>query len=331
MTASIILPSAAPDDAYRAELQPFEADPGDLVFLLGCQRSGTTWLHLQLARSGAFRFLTAYDVRANDTLVHNWRHGLAAACRRAFEGELAGRARDRGIDSIPAGPETPEEYGLIIAQSEDGLRYNQPDTTPATLPRLRELCAKKALIEGRDHPLLLKSPPDYPGGASCLAEAWPKAKFVVIQRHPLHTLQSQINAWRTMVLRENAYLSAIDGGYRALFGDTARRLGHGLFLHSQAGIDWLADCILRAHLDFLALGDGWTDHMITLRYEDLCADQSAVFARLADFLGLDLPAPQHPPSPRDGVVSPEARKAFEARRAAFAPFLERYGYDAEPA
>ncbi|CAN5727060.1 hypothetical protein BH10PSE6_BH10PSE6_24170 [soil metagenome] len=333
MNSSFPAPSAAPDSAYREELRSFEADPGRLVFLLGCQRSGTTWLHLQLARSGAFRFLTAYDVHASDTLVHNWRHGLLPASREAFGRHLADKATDRGIDAIPAGPDTPEEYGLVITRRADGTagtpRHDRPDTTEATLPALRELCAKKALIEGRDRPLLLKSPPDYPAGAARLAAAWPEARFVVIQRHPLRTLQSQLSAWRSVLLRRNDYLSAIDSSYRALFEDSSRRLGLGVFSHSQAGADWLADSILRAHLDFLALADGWSARTLAVRYEDLCSGQSLVFARLAAFLEVDLPEPLQPPAPRETAVSEEARRAFDARRAAFAPYLERYGYGAE--
>jgi hypothetical protein len=330
MSASLHTPVVAPDTVYRAELRTLEADPGRLVFLLGCQRSGTTWLHLQLAQTGAFRFLTAYDVHASDKLVDNWRNGLATASRLAFRREFAGTEHDRGIDSIPADPDTPEEYGLVIAAPGGGFRYNLPDTTEATLPRLRELCAKKALIEGRDRPLLLKSPPDYPSGLSCLAAAWPEARFVVIQRHPLRTLQSQVNAWRNMVLRRNAYLSAIDASYRSLFEDPARRLGQGLFLHSQAGVDWLAECILSAHLSFLSLDDSWSANMFTVRYEDLCVDQGAILTRLATFLQVQLPASQHPPSPRSSAVSTEVRKSFKARLSAFTPFLERYGYAAEP-
>src|SRR6185369_3114904 len=113
------------------------------------------------------------DVHASDRLVYNWRHGLMPASREAFGRLLAGKATDRGIDAIPAGPDTPEEYGLVITRRDDGTagtpRHDRPDTTEATLPALRELCAKKTLIEGRDRPLLLKSPPDYPAGAARLA------------------------------------------------------------------------------------------------------------------------------------------------------------------
>lgn len=330
MSTEVAAADIAPDAEYRVEWASLEADPGRLVFLLGCQRSGTTWLHLQLARTGAFRYLTAHDVHASNTLVHNWRRGLSAASRQAFEQELAGKDRDRGIDAIPAGADTPEEYGLVIANHPGAMRYDRPDTTEETLPRLRELCAKKALVEGRDHPLLLKSPPDYPLGARRLAAAWPGANFIVIQRHPLRTLQSQLDAWRALLLHRNAYLNAIDSAYRALFDDSARRLGLGLFLHSQAGVDWIADCILRAHSGFMSLDVGWSSNVSTIRYEDLCRDQGPVFAKLASFLQLGLASPQDPPSPRGKAVSKEARWAFEARLAAFAPFLERHAYEAEP-
>jgi hypothetical protein len=302
-----------------------------LVFLLGCQRSGTTLLHLRLAQSGAFRFLSAYDVYANagGALVHNHRLGLVAEARAAFEAKLGDAAGDRGIDAIPARADTPEEYGLVIG--DGGLRYDQPDTTPRTLPRLRELCAKKALMEGRERPLLLKSPPDYPAALPLLAATWTEARFVAIQRHPLRTLQSQVNAWRRLVVRENRYLMLLERGYRDLFNDPPRRVGQGLFLHSPSGVAWLADSILRAHLDFVR----WLDanagaHLLTLRYEDMCADQGAAFTRIARFLGVDLSKPALAPAPRASQVAADVLAAYEARRKAFAPFLERFGYNGEP-
>lgn len=323
-----------PDFTYREDLRALEDDPGRLVFLIGCQRSGTTWLHLQLARTGAFRFLSAYDVYASHALVHNWRQGLAKQVRQGLEAELINKCNDRGIDAIPAGADTPEEYGLVITRGVRGaegmLRYDRPDTTEATLPKLRLLCAKKALIEGRERPLLLKSPPDYPGGIVHLAKAWPSAAFIAIQRHPLRTLQSQIRAWRELMLQKSAYLSLIDHEYRSLLEDTRRRLAFGIFLHSQAGVDWLADSILRAHLGFLSSNNSRLDaNLHSVRYEDLCADQGAVFAKLRDFLGIDFGEPQFSPSPRNEPISQEARKSFDARRKAFAPYMEYYGYSSE--
>ncbi|MES2522487.1 MAG: sulfotransferase [Gemmatimonadota bacterium] len=279
-------------------------DVGPLIFLLGSQRSGTTWLHLQLARSGRFRFVSAADVCEGEELA----------------------VGTRGIDSIPAGPDTPEEYGLII--NAGGLRYDDPDTTEATLPRLRALIARKAEREGRDRPLLLKSPPDYPGGIGLLRTAFPDAHFVAIQRHPLRTLQSQVRAWRQLVMERQPYLDQVDRGYRAFMDDQKRRLQLGLLMHSRAGIVRLADSILRAQLGFMALQDTWPgDNILTIRYEDLCADQDGGFARLATFLGMDLPAPADAPAPRDEPITADVAEVFEERRLAFAPFLHRFGYE----
>jgi hypothetical protein len=320
--------STAFDEAYREGWRVFDEDPGPLVFLLGCQRSGTTWLHLQLARSGAFRYLSAYEVYASGRIVHNHRHDLSASERRRFADLLSSAPSDRGIDTIPAASETPEEYGLIVG--DPGVRYNRPDTTAESLPRLRELCSKKALIEGRDLPLLLKSPPDYPGAIDLLAGTWPKARFVAIQRHPLHTLDSQVRAWRQLVVRKNEYLTLIDRGYRAFFDDAAQRIKLGLFLHSEAGVAWLADSILRAHTRFLDVCGSWpSDRLLTVRYEDLCADQGAEFDRISAFLDCAIPHPPEAPAPRPSVIADGVRRAFEARRDAFRPFLDRYGYTAE--
>jgi hypothetical protein len=283
-------------------------DVGPLVFLLGSQRSGTTWLHLQLARTKRFRFVSAADVCADQDL--------------AFD--------TRGIDSIPAGPDTPEEYGLII--NGGALRYDEPDTTEDTLPRLQALCARKAELEGRDCPLLLKSPPDYPGGIACLTTAFPEAHFVAIQRHPLRTLQSQVRAWRQAVIKRQPYLDRIDRGYREFMDDKGRRLQWGLFMHSRAGVEWLADSILRAQLGFMARQDAWPgSNLLTIRYEDLCADQEGGFARLSAFLGIELPPPADAPAPRDEPITPEVAQVFDERREAFAPFLQRFGYEGAPA
>jgi hypothetical protein len=152
---------------------------------------------------------------------------------------------------------------------------------------------------------------------------------VVIQRHPLRTLDSQVRAWRDLVVRQNPYLTLIDRGYRTLFDDLGRRMRLGMFLHSQAGVDWLADNILRAHLGFLSLRSSWPgDNLLILRYEDLCADQRSTLAHLSAFLEIKFPEP-HRPAPRDGAVSNEAQRAFAARREKFAPYLECYGYSAE--
>ena len=284
------------------------SETGPLVFLLGSQRSGTTWLHLQLARTGRFRFVSASDVCAGEQLDHG----------------------DRGIDAIPAGQDTPEEYGLII--NPGGLRYDEPDTTDATLPRLQALCAQKARQEGCDRPLLLKSPPDYPGGIACLTSAFPEARFVAIQRHPLRTLQSQVRAWRQLVLTRQPYLNQVDRGYRAFMDDEKRRLQLGLLMHSRPGVERLADSILRAQLGLMALQDTWRgSSLLTIRYEDLCADQAGGFAKLAAFLRIELPPPAVPPAPRDKPIMPEVEEVFAERREAFAPFLRRFGYEGLPA
>ena len=107
------LPASAthPDEPFRDEWARFGQDPGPLLFLLGCQRSGTTLLHLQLARTGAFRFLSACDIYSANRMVYNERHGLIDTERADFSRLLRDHAQDRGIDAIPAGPDTPEEYG----------------------------------------------------------------------------------------------------------------------------------------------------------------------------------------------------------------------------
>ena len=124
-------------------------------------------------------------------------------------------------------------------RTQPAATYATSSPTPPKLrcpPLLRQLCARKALLEGRDRPLLLKSPPDYAGGIARLADAFPHARFIVIHRHPLPTLQSQVRAWRATILRRNSYLALIDLGYRTLLEDPGRRMSLGMFCIRKKGL-----------------------------------------------------------------------------------------------
>lgn len=320
----------ASDCLCESAWRPFEKDPGPLVFLMGCQRSGTTFLHLQLARSGAFRFLSATDVYSADQLVYNRLNCLDEQVRNDFAALLTQDCRDRGIDAIPASPDTPEEYGLLFANARGGaIRYEKPDTTVETIDALRELCAKKAFLEGMQKPLLLKSPPDYPFGIAPIAGAWPHAKFILIHRHPLATLQSQVNAWRKAVRHRNPYLALIDTGYRTLFDDAKQRMATGLFLHSQAGVEWIADNILRAHEGFLSMADSLHGKLLETSYEQMCLDQNAVLQAISRHTQTEISEPVAKPAPRSIAVSDEVRQAFRKRAARFQPYLDHCTYPAE--
>ncbi|HEY4085641.1 MAG TPA: sulfotransferase [Bryobacteraceae bacterium] len=318
------------DGICESAWRPFEENPGPLVFLMGCQRSGTTFLHLQLARSGAFRFLSALDVYSADRLVYNRLNRIEEQVRTDFAARLTQDCRDRGIDAIPASPDTPEEYGLLFANARGGaVRYEKPDTTPETLDALRELCAKKSFLEGTEKPLLLKSPPDYPFGISPIAGVWPHAKFILIHRHPLATLQSQVNAWRKAVRHRNPYLALIDTGYRDLFSDAKQRMATGMFLHSQAGVEWIAGNILRAHQGFLSMADSLAGQLLETSYEEMCLDQKAVLQAISRHTETEISEPVAKPAPRSIVISDEVRQAFDKRAGEFEPYLDHCNYRAE--
>jgi hypothetical protein len=78
----------------------------------------------------------------------------------------------------------------------------------------------------------------------------------------------------------------------------------------------------------MALQDSWRgSNLLTIRYEDQCADQAGGFAKLSAFLGIELPPPAVPPAPRDTPITPDVEEVFAERREAFAPFLRRFGYE----
>jgi hypothetical protein len=318
----------SPDDAYQGEIAEASRAPGGLVFLCGPQRSGTTLLHRLLVNSGVFRFVSAYDIWSYESLLHDHRSSTA----RTRRGHLADIIRqhgqgDRGIDTIPVGADAPEEYGLVLSRGR--LRMGCPDLTPCTLPGLHMLLGKKALIDATDRPLLLKNPPDYPA-MSFVTASFPAAHFVVLHRHPLAVLRSQMRAWCNALRRRNPYLALLDLFYDELFLDQKKKIGMELALRSLAGVEWLAWQLLTAHKAYLDLM-GTRAGVLDVRYEDLVATPRCVLNAIGRFLAVDACWPTSlPPGRRPSEPLALIDAAYEKHIAQFRPYLRRFDYDATP-
>jgi hypothetical protein len=104
------------------------------LFILGLQRSGTTLLYEIFAASGAFNISTAWHVICFDEL----RRGVddpAASRQRLQERFAAAGLTPRGMDIVKIGPDTPEEYGFVLAGRGLGMRI-----TRRSLPVFEEFC-----------------------------------------------------------------------------------------------------------------------------------------------------------------------------------------------
>lgn len=301
------------------------------VFITGPHRSGTTFLYAVLQAARRFNVVTAYHVLRYGELLA--RHAAGETDRAKAElaaGLRAAGVLDRVIDGIAVTPDMPEEYGFAIADP------GPPRLRPANLARFANLCRKVQFIGEPGRPLLLKNPWDF--GRSLFAKRhFPRAKFLFLHRDPARTVNSQLNAARSMLARRNAYVAMLAPRYGLLFrrpltlaparwlfapwhGAGARLLARGV----AGGIE--AASADRAGLP--------SSDRFDVRYEDLCVAPNETVAAVLGWLGLDatgLPDFRPLVSPRGGGLLPEVERRRPRLARRLAAYYAEFGYGDAPA
>ena len=143
--------------------------PVEPVFISGLHRSGTTLLHSLLLATQRFNGVTAYHVlRYRQILARHLAGETEQAKAELAEQFRAAGVLDRVIDGVQVTPDTPEEYGFVIADP------GPPRLRPANLKRFTDLCRKVQFTGEPGRRLLLKNPCDFgrsrftfPGRSSC--------------------------------------------------------------------------------------------------------------------------------------------------------------------
>ncbi|QEL20962.1 sulfotransferase family protein [Limnoglobus roseus] len=314
-----------PDAPHLPRLAGIPVEP---VFITGAHRSGTTLLYSLLLATHRFNGVTAYHVLRYRQILA--RH-LAGETARA-KGELAEQFRaagvfDRVIDGVRVTPDLPEEYGFVIADP------GPPRLRPANLKRFTALCQKVQFTGEAGRPLLLKNPWDF-GRSQFAKQHYPRSKFLFLHRDPARTLNSQVNAGRTMLAARNAYLAMLTPRYGQLFRRPlalrpARWLfgpGHGLGARLLAR--GLVTGVQAAARDRAALPRG---DCFDVRYEDLCARPNETLAGILGWLGLDtvgVPDMSAVIAPRGGSLLPEVERLRPALTARLHDYYREFGYAA---
>jgi Sulfotransferase family len=296
---------------HRSDVQHLhhlDSIPVEPVFITGPHRSGTTLLYSVLQATQRFNTVTAYHVLCYRQILA--RH-MASETEQA-KAELAEQFRaagilDRVIDGVRVTPDTPEEYGFVIADP------GPPRLRLANLKRFTDLCRKVQLTGAPGRPLLLKNPWDF-GRSQFTKQHFPRSKFLFLHRDPMRTLNSQLNAARSMLAARNAYVAMLAPRYGLLFQRPLTMYpmrwlfaqGHGLgarLLMRGA----VASFAAAAH-DRLALPGA---DCFDVRYEDLCARPNATLAGILSWLGLNtsgVPDISTMIAPRSGKLLPEVER-----------------------
>lgn len=311
-----------PDARYLETLKQVDFRP---VFIMGDHRSGTTVLYRMLDATGCFNVVTAYHIiRYGELLDAFFDKRQERAKQQLVERFAQLGITDRIIDGVRVTPDLPEEYGFLLSQTY------RAQITPATLPRFVELCRKIQLVSDTDRPLLLKNPWDYFLNFMYVKQAFPQARFIFLQRDPVHVINSQIRAIRSSMQRKNPYLALLSEWYTRTFDQPLRRLATRIMFAPRPGLRIATRHVTRAtnylleHIDTLPAAD-----YISIRYEDLCETPDATIADILRFLDLRQSSPDISAAlidKRPLQLLPEVERQIPTIRERLRPYNQRYDY-----
>jgi hypothetical protein len=317
---------SAPDERWLDRL-PEERPP--LILLLGMHRSGTTFLHQELARSSAIQSLSTHAVVAFDSLMDDRINGTEEQRRIEVASRLRPSGPDRGFDDIAVSLDAAEEYGFVLDASRpeiDNL-ISEPSLTDATWDRFDLLCRKLAWLAPDRGALVLKNPRDGYRDLIALAQRVPEAKLVMIHRHPIRVLASQQKAWQALCDNLNPYWQLLDARYRRVVEDRRQQMRFRMWFRSAPGRAWLAGEIAagcHARLDLEAAVPA--ERLFQLRYEDLCERPAQEMERLSAFIGVPLDDPSDRISTRARPVDERTQAAWETVADQLTEYLDRWDY-----
>lgn len=302
--------------------------PSQLIFIMGCHRSGTTFLHHLLATCGSFDYLSAYEVIRYRSIMFNRLHGLDSAEKSALQIQLLNEGPNRGIDQVEVDVNAPEEYGFVLP----GYDLFIPRITPDNKALFEVLCRKKRWLNENDQPLLLKEPNEFYGNLSTVQRFYPEASFIINHRHPLTVLASHIASWASVYDEKNAYLYLLNERYREIMNSPIDRMHHRLFMHTEKAVELVLNHLIKAFDAYLVQKEHIEESpCFTLRYEDLCDEPDKIISDLLEFL--DRPqrvALREKVSRRLRPASDVVRRVYERNLDRLRPYLDALEYDSFP-
>jgi hypothetical protein len=324
------------DAPYLAQLG---ALPSELVFIMGCHRSGTSVLYHLLAYTGQLDYVSAYDIIKYDELLHNRITGREAQVKADLERVLQQEAT-RGLDDLPVGADLPEEYRFLMRDETPAVVFNikkrlddlffAPHLTPRSMDAFMQACRKKRFLAGADRPLALKNPADYYFNFWAVHQMLPQAKFIFIHRHPLPMFNSYLHGFPGILTRRSNYAAMLDKRYDALFGrfPLRRQLFLAAFRSKRISRLLLTRLIESFQYYMTHIQKLPTEQYVSVRYEDLCADPAGCLSGIGRQLRLDL-VPRVPAkfvAPRHLTIPESVKRHYAGRVDDLVPYLEHCHY-----
>jgi hypothetical protein len=327
------------DALYIRDLPEFR---GQLVFIMGCHRSGTSMLYHLLAYTGACDYISAYDIVKYDELLRNRIEGREESVKADLDAVIR-QEKNRGVDNLPVGADYPEEYRFLLApkvprwflsirKRVEKLSF-APHLTVDTRERFLEICRKKQFLGSGNRPLVMKNPNDFYFNFEEIYRRFPQAKMIFIHRHPLHILNSFVAGFGGIVDSRSAYAELMDPRYRDLLRSPIRRRIFQRAFHGEQLPRHLAAGLVRSYDYYLKkIRLIPEERYITLRYEDLCRDPELYLSRIGRWLNIEL-SPRIPEkfvAPRHLKIANRVEAAYAELAEEMLPYLECQNYSMFP-
>lgn len=190
---------------YRTKIESWPV-PEDPVIIIGHWRTGSTYLHLLLARDPQFVAPSLFQTAFPDCFMS------ADKFYRPVMGSMLGK---RPMDNVRLGFDDPQEdeFGLmklsedsplwdvVFPRGEGYFILDHPDFNPPTehLEAWKQnfLHFLKKVRKDSGRTLVLKNPA-HSLRIPLLLETFPRARFIHIHRHPYQVVASSLNLWHVL-------------------------------------------------------------------------------------------------------------------------------------
>ncbi|MEF8848510.1 MAG: sulfotransferase [Candidatus Thermoplasmatota archaeon] len=270
------------DEQYLEKIKDISYKP---IFILGMHRSGTSILYKMLRSTNKFNSLTAYDVVYYDRLLLNKIKGKEEEYKKRLNNLIKKEGEEnRDIDRIKMNADFAIEYSFLL-----GPPYLFQHLKPSTFQIFNQLCKKLQFIRGRNRPILLKNPWDFPNFLF-IKKNIPEAKFIFIHRNPLDVLNSSVKALRVIVNKETVYSNILSPfAKRVNENPMLELIGKTLLTpYFPSGVMLITENRVKYAKRFLKNIKKLDDKSyINVKYEDLCEKTTVVMKKIFDHLNIE--------------------------------------------
>lgn len=269
------------DDKYIDKIKNVNFQP---IFIMGLHRSGTSILYKMLGETDNFTILTIYHLLNYDNLLYYYVNSLEEEKKEELNQLFKDMdIKTRKTDELKVTADYAHEYMYIFSQK------NYPwKLTTENIQLFEELCKKLKYISGKNNPVLLKNPYDYPNFLF-IKKNYPDAKLIFIHRNPLEVISSSMRLYETRLKSKDELMGLYYDKYNDTFKNPLVLFLQRIYYIScfPLGIFEVIRRSAKANKYFLKnIRYLSKEDYISITYEKLCMEPNKVITKILDLLNM---------------------------------------------